>query len=124
MSSTALKSPQKLSEMPLVLIRNMVSLATSGFGVVVALAWNEVIQNAVKTYIDPYLGKNSGMVSLLIYAIVITILAVVVTMQLTSLEKQLTFFNRAVAERAKQFSRSTPTTKKNLNSRSSKSAKK
>lgn len=86
---SSLNAPEKLVDMPLALVRNMVNLATSGFGVVVALAWNEVIQNAVKTYIDPYLGKNSGMASLVIYAVLMTTLAVVVTMQLTSLEKQL-----------------------------------
>lgn len=82
-------TPQSLKEMPLAIIKNMVTLATSGFGVVVALAWNEAIKSAVQTYIDPILGKNSGVVSLFIYAVIMTLLAVIVTMQLARLQKTL-----------------------------------
>ena len=71
-------------------------LTTSGFGVVVALAWNEAIKNAVQIYIDPFLGKSSGVISLFIYAIVMTLLAVSVTMQLARLQKTL----EDVAQRA------------------------
>jgi hypothetical protein len=84
-----IETPETLTDMPVVIIKNVIALATSGFGVVVALAWNEVIQNAVKNYIDPYLGKNSGMVSLLIYAVIMTILAIIVTMQLGNFQKRL-----------------------------------
>lgn len=82
-------APEKISQFPLTLIKNMVSLATSGFGVVVALAWNQVIQKTVADYIDPYLGKGSGIASLLIYAVIMTVLAVMVTMQLTLIQKKL-----------------------------------
>lgn len=85
----SIQSPTTIRELPFALIKNMVGLATSGFGVVVALAWNEAIKQAVETYIDPYLGKNSGVISLFIYATIVTILAVVVTMQLTTIEKRL-----------------------------------
>ena len=88
-----IKSPESLKEFPLAIVKNMVALSTSGFGVVVALAWNEVIQKAVVEYIDPYLGKNSGMVSLLIYAVMMTLLAVIVTMQLSGLERKLEVLN-------------------------------
>ena len=84
-----IKSPKSLRELPVSLIANIVTLATSGFGVVVALAWNEVIKNFVENFIDPYLGKNGSLVSLSIYAIAITTLAVIVTMQLTSIQKKL-----------------------------------
>lgn len=89
-----IESPESLSEIPLAVLKNSASLAVSGFGVVVALAWNEVIQKAVTEYIDPYLGKNGGMVSLLIYAMVITIIAVMVTMQLSKLEKTVKTLRR------------------------------
>lgn len=91
--------PESIKELPVAIVKNMITLATSGFGVVVALAWNEVIQNAVKQYIDPYLGKNSGMVSLLIYAVVMTLLAVLVTMQLSGLERKLEMLNQRVLDR-------------------------
>lgn len=84
-----IKTPQSVSELPISIIKNMVVLSTSGFGVVVALAWNELIKKVVEQYIDPYLGKNSGVISLLIYAVVVTVLAVIVTMQLSSIERKL-----------------------------------
>lgn len=81
--------PASVKEFPLVVLRNMAALAASGFGVVVALAWNEVIRNFVTNFIDPYLGKNGSLVSLLIYAVVITLVAVLVTMQLSRLQRKL-----------------------------------
>lgn len=82
-----IKSPQTIKDLPISIIRNVVVLSTSGFGVVVALAWNELIKKVVEQYVDPFLGKGGGVISLLIYAVVVTILAVVVTMQLASLER-------------------------------------
>lgn len=83
-----ISTPTSAYEIPSAVIKNMVSLATSGFGLVVALAWNEVIKKTVEEYIDPYLGKDSGLISLLIYAVIMTVLAVIVTMQLSSLQKK------------------------------------
>ena len=71
-------------------IRKMSVLATSGFGLVAALAWNNVIQEAVNEYIKPFIGVGSGLVSLLIYAVVITILAVIITLNLSRLEQKFT----------------------------------
>lgn len=84
-----IKTPEKITELPLAVVKNMIVLATSGFGVVVALAWNELIKSVVTEYIDPFLGRGSGVVSLLIYAVAMTLLAVFVTMQLGNLEKRL-----------------------------------
>lgn len=86
---SAVKAPESIKEFPLALIKNMTTLATSGFGVVVALAWNEAIKATVTEYIDPYLGKSSGVVSLFIYATIMTFLAVVVTMQLSAVQRTL-----------------------------------
>lgn len=69
-------------------IKEMLKLATSGFGLVAALAWNEVIKEGVTQYIKPLVGGASGFVSLLIYAVVVTILAVTVTYSLTKLIKK------------------------------------
>ena len=63
----------------------MLTLATSGLGLVAALAWNEFIQEVVNEYIKPLVGGSSGIISLLIYAVLITALAVVVTYQLSKL---------------------------------------
>lgn len=70
-------------------VKKMTALATSGFGLVAALAWNNVIQETVNTYIKPYIGAGSGLISLLIYAVIITALAVLVTLNLSKLEQKL-----------------------------------
>ncbi|HSW96923.1 MAG TPA: DUF5654 family protein [Candidatus Saccharimonadales bacterium] len=65
------------------ILEQMIVLSTSGFGLVAALAWNNVIQEVVNNYIKKFLPSGSGIISLLLYAIAITILAVLVTTQLT-----------------------------------------
>lgn len=69
-------------------VKQMLTLSTSGFGLVAALAWNELIKEVVTRYIKPLFGANSGVVSLLIYAILITVLAVFVTFNLTKIVKK------------------------------------
>jgi len=67
------------------ILSQMFTLATSGFGLVAALSWNNVIQEFVNTVIKPYLPQGYGLVSLLLYAIIITIFAVTVSYHLTEL---------------------------------------
>jgi len=69
-------------------VKQMITLSTSGFGLVAALAWNNVIQEFVNNYIKKYLDVGSGIISLLIYAILITILAVTVTYQLSKVAER------------------------------------
>jgi large-conductance mechanosensitive channel len=85
-----IESPASLNELPIALVKNMVTLATGGFGVVVGLAWTEFIKVLVADYLDPILGKNGSLISLFVYATIMTVLAVVVTMQLTQLQKRIT----------------------------------
>lgn len=66
-------------------VRQMLSLATSGFGLVAALAWNNVIQEFVNTYVKKFLPQGSGMLSLLIYAIIITLFGVIVTYEISKI---------------------------------------
>ena len=70
------------------LIDQMVTLATSGFGLVTALAWNEAIQAFVKDYIQRFYPDQSGAISKFIYAIFITLFAVLVTYQLSKLSSR------------------------------------
>lgn len=70
------------------ILTQMLTLATSGFGLVAALAWNNLIQEFVETYIKPLVGGASGIISLLIYAVLVTTLAVVVTYNLSKLVKK------------------------------------
>ena len=71
------------------IVKQMLTLATSGFGLVAALAWNSLIQEIVNNYVKVYLPGNAGLISLIIYAIVITIIAVFVTVQLSNLLEKL-----------------------------------
>ena len=67
----------------------MVALSTAGFGLVAALAWNNVIKELIEQYIKPLIGGDSGMISLVIYAVIVTALAVGVTMWLSRIEERL-----------------------------------
>lgn len=67
------------------LIEQLVTLSTSGFGLVAALAWNEAVQAFVKTNIEPYFPDQSGVISKFIYALLITFFAVLITYQLSKL---------------------------------------
>jgi len=97
-----IEPPQSTKDLPTALIKNMIALSTSGFGLVVALAWNEVIKSAVETYINPYLGQGSGVISLLVYAIVITALAVIMTMQLTNVQRKIESLSELKEKRRQQ----------------------
>lgn len=82
------KNPNK-KKLQVEVVRQMITLATSGFGLVAALAWNNVIQEFVNNYIKKYLDVGSGIISLLIYAVLITALAVIVTYQLSKIAEKL-----------------------------------
>ena len=86
MAKAKKKEDQKLH---VEIVKQMVTLSTSGFGLVAALAWNSVIQEFVNSYVKKWLPSGSGIISLLIYALIITVLAVVVTVQLSKLSKKL-----------------------------------
>ena len=46
-------------------------------------------KETINTYIKPFLAQGSAVISLLIYAIIVTILAVLVTFNLTRLQQRL-----------------------------------
>jgi hypothetical protein len=66
------------------LFEQMITLSTSGFGLVAALAWNEAIQSFVKEYIQTYFPQ-SGVISKFLYALLISLLAVFIIYQLSRL---------------------------------------
>lgn len=71
------------------IIKQMITLTTAGFGLVAALAWNQVITEVVENYIKPYFSEDSGLISLVIYAVIVTVLAVLITLQLTRIQTKL-----------------------------------
>ncbi len=80
-TKTAKKREKKFHEE---LLTQLITLSTSGFGLVAALAWNDTIQAFVKEFIEPRI-PGSGLLSRLFYAVLITLLAVLITYQLSRL---------------------------------------
>ena len=85
----AKKLTKEARELQIAIVKQMLSLATSGFGLVAALAWNEMIKEMVATYIKPYLPQGSGVISLFVYATIVTTLAVAVTLNLSKIARHL-----------------------------------
>lgn len=86
---TQKKSKEEKKKLTIAVVTQMLTLATSGFGLVAALAWNSFIQELVNSYVKKFLPNGSGLTSLLIYAIVVTILAVAITYQLSEIKEEL-----------------------------------
>jgi hypothetical protein len=59
-------------------IEKVAALMTAAFGLVAALAWNEAIQTIFKTYI----GAGSGIWAMLLYAVIVTVIAVFATIKI------------------------------------------
>ncbi|HEY2477055.1 MAG TPA: DUF5654 family protein [Candidatus Cybelea sp.] len=78
-------------------IGTMIGLATVAFGLIAAGAWNKFISDVIALFLKP----GSGVVAELIYAVVITIIAIVVVQSLAKL-----------AEKEAQFTAKLPFSKK------------
>jgi len=86
MKSTKKKPTSRLSQE--IAIQTL-TLFSSALGLIAALAWNEAITEYITIYIKPYLAKGSGVISLFIYALLITTITVVVAIQMAKLKKRL-----------------------------------
>lgn len=75
--------------LPHTVVIQVITLISTSFGLVAALAWNEAIKEYVTVFIKPYFAKGSGVISLFIYAIAITIIAVIITIQSTKVLERL-----------------------------------
>lgn len=71
------------------LVKQMLTLSTAAFGLVAALAWNAFIQELVSSYVKKYLSVGGALLSMGIYAIIVTVLAVFITYQLSRVIKKL-----------------------------------
>lgn len=65
-------------------LSTMIALATTAFGLIAALAWNAAITELFKLVLKP----GAGIVSLFIYAIVVTLIAVWVINSLAKLAER------------------------------------
>jgi hypothetical protein len=66
---------KNLTDMKIQVMETIATLITTAFGLIAALAWNE----AIKALIIQFLGAGNGLTGLFIYAIIITIIAVIAT---------------------------------------------
>lgn len=66
---------EEVKEMKGQVLETIATLMTTAFGLIAALAWNE----AIKAIIMQYFQAGSGIIGLLTYAIIITIIAVIAT---------------------------------------------
>jgi uncharacterized membrane protein len=57
------------------IIEKIASLVIAAFGLVAALAWNSAIQ----AIFQEYFGTSEGIIPMIIYAVVVTIIAVLIT---------------------------------------------
>lgn len=76
------KELEEKKDIKIEILEKILTLATSGFGLVAALAWN----NAIKELFTQIFGEHKGNLwAMLGYAILVTILVVVITLQLSKL---------------------------------------
>ena len=66
------------NEVTKLIMETILGLITTAFGLVAGLAWNDAIQKLIEQFI----GTGDALPSLFIYAIVVTIVAVIVTVLL------------------------------------------
>lgn len=60
------------------------TMLASAFGLVAALAWNDVVKGVIEHYISP----GSTVISQLIYAVVVTTFVVVVTVEMAKIAEK------------------------------------
>lgn len=89
MPSNSREKTKEEKKLHIEFVRQMLTLATSGFGLVAALAWNNLIQEFVNTYIRRWFPQEAKIVSLFLYALIITMIAVVVTLQLSRVLRRI-----------------------------------
>lgn len=68
--------------------KKTLDLMTAGFGLVAALAWNDFIKELIKNYIKPFFGESSAVWTQLIYALMVTFLAVFITYNLSKIAEK------------------------------------
>ncbi|MEK9178465.1 MAG: DUF5654 family protein [Patescibacteria group bacterium] len=89
MPSNSRENKKEDKRLHLEIAKQMVALSTAGFGLVAALAWNSLIQEFMNTYVKRWIPGDGKIISLLIYALIVTILAVTVTLQLSKIVRRI-----------------------------------
>ncbi len=76
---------QRSTRLERAFLRRVFDLATAAFGLVAALAWND----AIKALIQSYIPVGSTLFAQMIYAVILTILAVIITLQIGAISAKL-----------------------------------
>lgn len=84
------KTKENVKETNRQVISQSVGFISSAFVLVAALAWNE----AIKDFINQYFKAGSGLISKVIYAMIVTFIAVVVTVRLNKIAEKYKDENR------------------------------
>jgi len=66
-------------ELKLQFMQTTAALMTAAFGMVAALAWNEAIKAMIAEFIE---SDNGSIIALVVYALVVTIVAVIATVMI------------------------------------------
>ena len=74
-----------MSEVGQTVIKTIITLVTTAFGLVAGLAWNDAIQKLIESV----MGAGDALTGLFIYAIIVTIIAVVVTIILARMAAKM-----------------------------------
>ena len=73
------------TEVTKLIMETILGLITTAFAFVAGLAWN----NAIQALIEQFVGKGNALTSLFSYAIIVTIIAVIVTVLLARFAAKL-----------------------------------
>lgn len=65
-------------------LKTIIQLSTAAFALVAALAWN----NAIQEFLNRFFTSGAGLKSKFAYAIIVTVVAVVVTVILANLQQE------------------------------------
>ncbi len=74
------KTSKQKDEFKVQVLETFAALITAAFGLVAALAWNE----AIKGLINEFFASGGGLMASFVYAIVVTIIAVIFTILIAS----------------------------------------
>lgn len=80
---------QKEKEFHVEVIKQTLTLSTAGFGLAAALAWNSLIQEFINTYVKKFIPGGEKVISMFIYAVAVTVLAVAITYYLSRVASRL-----------------------------------
>ena len=81
-----MSNDQKKIKVRIELVEKLSTLITAAFGLVAALAWNSAIQKIF----EEFFGKSESLVAQIIYAVIVTLIAVYVTFLIGRAKSSLT----------------------------------